>query len=88
MSSKRIPTGVYALGGVRLAIEFEGPGIQVWLNTEVARFDGLCVGAGDTYAEAVTDALRTLRAAVRTLEAYELSETADPEKPLIRKYFD
>lgn len=33
---------------------------EVWLNTEVADFDGLCVGVGKTRSEAMTKAAATL----------------------------
>lgn len=42
---------------------------EVWLNTEVADFDGLCVGSGDSREKALADAAETLEAAARILRA-------------------
>lgn len=35
-------------------------GWEVWLNTELAAFDGLCIGGGNTKEDAIRDAQTTL----------------------------
>ena len=40
----------------------------VWLNTETADFDGLCVSVGSTRDEAIADAVRVFEAAVEKLQ--------------------
>jgi len=39
----------------------------IWLNTDVADFDGLCIGTGESRAEAVEDAIQVLEDGVRAL---------------------
>jgi hypothetical protein len=41
---------------------------EVWLNTEVADFDGVHIGEGETREAAITDAVRTLESAAATLQ--------------------
>jgi hypothetical protein len=41
---------------------------QVWLNTEVADFDGLCIGSGSTRDEALAVAVKALEAVVDFLQ--------------------
>lgn len=38
---------------------------DVWLDTEVAEYDGICLGCGETQTEAVIDAIETLEHALR-----------------------
>lgn len=40
---------------------------EVWLNTEVQRFDGLCIGTGPTREQALIDAQQTLSLAIGKL---------------------
>lgn len=40
---------------------------EVWLNTEIADFDGLCIGCGPTREKAVYDAAILLERASRAL---------------------
>ncbi len=49
----------------------------VWLDTEVADYDGICLGVGATRAAAVEEAKRELYAALRVL-AEPLEQGADP----------
>jgi hypothetical protein len=37
-----------------------GSGWEVWLNTEVADFDGICLSAGETREAAIADARKVL----------------------------
>jgi len=46
--------------GYWLHIFLDGGHWQVWLNTEVADFDGLCIGSGRTREAAIKDAQRVL----------------------------
>lgn len=41
---------------------------DVWLNTEVADFDGLCLGSGPTRQVAVSRAVQVLEAATELLQ--------------------
>ena len=42
---------------------------QVWLNTDVTDFDGLCIGCGESRQEAVADAIAVLDEGLRVLRA-------------------
>lgn len=42
---------------------------EVWLNTEVQDYDGLCVGCGNSREKALADAAETFEAAARILRA-------------------
>jgi hypothetical protein len=41
---------------------------EVWLNTDIQNFDGLCIGAGKSRDAAVTDAVAVLEAATDALQ--------------------
>lgn len=41
--------------------------VEVWLNTPVADFDGLCIGGGQSKRLAVAEAIRTLERALQVL---------------------
>lgn len=41
---------------------------EVWLNTETADFDGLCVAVGSTYAAAVAEAVTVFERAAELLQ--------------------
>jgi hypothetical protein len=47
---------------------------EVWLNTEVADFDGVHIGEGETREAAVADAVRTLESAATALQLPYLTE--------------
>lgn len=48
---------------------YEQDGVwHVWLNTEIADFDGVCLGVGPTRDEAVSRAVRSLEACVAALQ--------------------
>ncbi len=55
--------------GQRLHVCREDGHWQVWLNTETADFDGLCVATGDTRREAVTAAIEVFEVALVALQA-------------------
>lgn len=40
---------------------------EVWLNTEVQAYDGLCIGVGPTREQALIDAQQTLSLAIGKL---------------------
>lgn len=40
---------------------------EVWVNTPVADFDGICVGGGMSRTDAIVDAVRTLELAAARL---------------------
>lgn len=42
--------------------------VEVWLNTEVADFDGICIGGGESRRVAVADAIETLERALGILK--------------------
>jgi hypothetical protein len=55
--------------GHRLHVcEVEEQDWEVWLNTEVQDFDGLCIAAGKTRQEAVTAAVEVLELALDALQ--------------------
>lgn len=55
--------------GYRLHVFKDGPqDWQVWLNTEVQNFDGLCIGTGPTYGDAVAAAVRCVETVERLLQ--------------------
>jgi hypothetical protein len=56
---------------IRVHLFDDAGGIAIWLDTEIAEHDGLCIGLGKTRPLAINDALLELRAAVRVLEAAE-----------------
>lgn len=41
--------------------------VEVWLNTEVADFDGICIGGGESRKQAIADAITTLEQALAEL---------------------
>jgi len=41
---------------------------EVWLNTDVTDFDGIHVGEGESRDRAITDAVKTLEAAIAALQ--------------------
>jgi len=47
---------------------------EVWSDTEVTPFDGRCVGHGDTYQEAIQDAIRELSEDMTVLKNVELNQ--------------
>lgn len=56
------------IDGNRIHILSELPNdFEVWLNTDVADFDGLCIGCGPTREKAVYDAAVALEKASRAL---------------------
>lgn len=56
------------LDGNRVHITSEQAGdFEVWLNTGVSDFDGLCIGCGPTREQAVWDAAIVLEQASRAL---------------------
>lgn len=57
------------LDGHVLHIAQDGDGShEVWLNTEVADFDGIHIGGGPTRDAAVANAVATLEAAIEKLQ--------------------
>lgn len=58
--------------GFRLHLTVDG---EVWLNTEVADFDGLCVGRGETAAAAIDDATREVVEVVKALKRMKAKVT-------------
>lgn len=46
---------------------------EVWLNTEVADFDGIYIGEGQARSEAVADAVKTLERAVELMQLPRLT---------------
>lgn len=46
--------------------ETTGTPVEVWLNTEVSDFDGVCIGSGE---HCVGDAVRTLEHAIEVLQS-------------------
>lgn len=57
----------YKVADRELHIAGESDDVEVWLNTLVEDFDGICVGGGESRVEAVTDAIETLEGALRIL---------------------
>lgn len=56
------------LDGNRIHIVSEAENdFEVWLNTNVGDFDGLCIGCGQTRQGAVDDAARVLKQALQKL---------------------
>lgn len=56
------------LHGYTVAIKQDHESAEVWLDTEVEAFDGLCIGLGPTRQAAIDDALRVLRYVSECLE--------------------
>lgn len=57
------------LDGNRIHISSDDPNdFQVWLNTDVGDFDGLCIGCGPTRANAVAQAIGVLEQGVAALK--------------------
>lgn len=54
--------------GERLHVFRMSDGWQVWLNTEVADFDGVCVASGDIRDDAVSQAVAVFEAAAEMLQ--------------------
>lgn len=46
----------------------EDDGYEVWINTGVCDFDGICVGCGATRQEAIADAVLALERGVELLQ--------------------
>lgn len=46
--------------GHKLHIFWDGDMWEVWLNTEVEDFDGICIGSGKFKEDALEDAMLTL----------------------------
>lgn len=42
--------------------------VEVWLNTPVADFDGICIGGGESHRAAVADAIETMERALGILK--------------------
>lgn len=42
--------------------------VEVWLNTEVMDFDGICIGGGESRRAAVADAIETMERALGILK--------------------
>lgn len=58
------------LDGNRIHILSEQPNdFEVWLNTDVGDFDGLCIGCGQSRQEAVAGAINVLDEGLRVLRA-------------------
>lgn len=53
---------------VKIFDEGGGGPFAVWLDTEVADHDGLCIGLGDTRDAAVADAVKDLEARLAELQ--------------------
>lgn len=65
------------IGDNRIHIASDASGeFEVWLNTEVADYDGLCIGCGSTWHQAASQALETLEAGVRALRGEGATSTA------------
>ena len=60
---------------VHVVLNNAGRPIEVWLNTEIQDFDGLCVGSGD---DPVQDAVRNLEQALATLQGPPTPEIYHP----------
>lgn len=56
------------------------PSHEVWLDTEVADFDGICLGCGTTREEALLDAKEELEAALDAVNR-ELQHTHPSGEP-------
>jgi hypothetical protein len=48
---------------------------EVWLNTDISDFDGLCIGCGQTRQDAVNDAVSVLRQALQKLTGTTVTTT-------------
>ena len=70
--------------GYMLAIEDDGQ--SIWLNTEVQRFDGLCIGSGADFPSALDDGIDTLRRALRSME--RIKARAGERKRPTRAYYE
>lgn len=58
------------LDGNTIHILSEQPNdFEVWLNTDVGDFDGLCIGCGQSREEAVAGAISVLDEGLRALRA-------------------
>lgn len=60
----------YDIDGNELHITGQHGDIEVWLNTEVADFDGVCIGGGESRQEAVTDGIAILERALKALKEH------------------
>ena len=58
--------------------------VCVWLDTEVAEFDGLCIGTGQTMAQALSDASESLRLASQAIEAERARLRAEFRASMVR----
>lgn len=59
----------------RVHLRRDGNEIEVWLDTDIASLDGLCIGLGATVPIALEDAKLELRVALRALEQAEYDGT-------------
>jgi hypothetical protein len=75
--SRRPPS--VTIGSTRVHVCRDDDRWQAWLNTEVADFDGLCIGLGPTESAARAAAIRTLAAAIQHLATAPLSTDRPPE---------
>lgn len=66
-ASRRYPSVLVAGSNLLHVCEMHGEW-EVWLNTEDMDFTGLCVSAGSTRQEAVTEAVRVLEAVTAKLQ--------------------
>lgn len=55
------------INGRELHVTGEPDDVEVWLNTEVSDFDGICIGGGESRRAAVGDAIETLEQALAVL---------------------
>lgn len=55
------------VNGYDLHVTGEDDDVEIWLNTEVADFDGLCIGGGESRQKAVEEAIRTLEGVLGVL---------------------
>lgn len=57
-------------------------GWQVWLNTEVQDFDGLCIGTGTSRNGAIAEARKVLEACVEVLQTLPVVVSSRRDTPL------
>lgn len=70
MTTKLLHDEHLVLASNQVHIVSETPnGYEVWLNTDVGDFDGLCIGCGESREAAVADAISVLEEGVRALKA-------------------
>ncbi len=67
------------VAGHELIMIDTGSGIEMWLDTTVADFDGLCIASGATRAAVIAEALQTLEYAMEAVRSFrEPPERAEP----------